>query len=295
MGTKGRTDVYTVEENGKKMADYPEKGQEDAKCKDLKKKKKQKGKKVDDLKQELDLDDHKLDIQDLESKYETSLLKGLTRAKAAEILVRDGPNELTPPKGTPEIVKFLKQMIGGFSLLLWAGAILCWIAYGVQYSQDNNIPRDNLYLGVVLAIVVFLTGCFAYYQEAKSTNIMASFNKMIPQQAVVTRDGDKLEVPATELVVGDLVDIKGGDRIPADLRLTFAQGCKVDNSSLTGESEAQSRSNEYTHENPLETKNIGFYSTTCMEGNEPPGAVCVTGQAPDTPHYTEGDLSVIGH
>ncbi|PIO37125.1 hypothetical protein AB205_0216920, partial [Aquarana catesbeiana] len=198
---------------------------------------------------------------------------GLANAKAAEVLARDGPNALTPPKGTPEIVKFMKQMIGGFSLLLWAGALLCWIAYAVQVSQDPATLRDNvsimqecciavmrrvtqpcqfthitvhfnsaglenfrdltfeiydqcsfltqLYLGIVLAVVVILTGCFAYYQESKSTNIMASFNKMIPQ---------------------------------------------VDNSSLTGESEPQSRSAEYTHENPLETKNIAFYSTTCLEG-----------------------------
>uniref|UniRef100_A0A8D2MK80 Sodium/potassium-transporting ATPase subunit alpha n=1 Tax=Zonotrichia albicollis TaxID=44394 RepID=A0A8D2MK80_ZONAL len=58
----------------------------------------------------------------------------------------------------------------------------------------------------------------------------------------------------------------GGDRIPADIRLIFTQGCKVDNSSLTGESEPQSRSCDFTHENPLETRNIAFYSTTCVEG-----------------------------
>ncbi|XP_069805126.1 potassium-transporting ATPase alpha chain 2 isoform X2 [Dendropsophus ebraccatus] len=253
---------------GAKDVQNPEKVKVEDLGQDGKKKKKQKknGKKVDDLKQELELDDHKLDVDVLEEKYETSILKGLTRARAAEILARDGPNALTPPKGTPEIIKFLKQMVGGFSLLLWAGSVLCWIAYGIQYSQDNTTSRDNLYLGVVLAAVVFLTGCFAYFQEAKSTNIMASFNRMIPQQAIVTRDGEKLEVPATELVVGDLVDIKGGDRIPADVRIIYAQGCKVDNSSLTGESEAQSRSSEYTHENPLETKNIAFYSTFCLEG-----------------------------
>ncbi|KAG8434752.1 hypothetical protein GDO86_012920 [Hymenochirus boettgeri] len=266
MGSKDTPDIYSVEISGTKENEIPENGEE--KYKDLKKtaKKKKKGKKVNELKQELELEDHKISIEELEAKYETSLLKGLASARAAEVLARDGPNALTPPKGTPEIIKFLKQMIGGFSLLLWAGAILCWIAYGIQYSQDNTIPRDNLYLGVVLAAVVILTGCFAYFQEAKSTNIMASFNKMIPQQAVVTRDGEKLEIPATELVVGDLVDVKGGDRIPADLRLVFAQGCKVDNSSLTGESEAQSRSCEFTHENPLETKNVAFYSTTCLEG-----------------------------
>ncbi|KAG9482444.1 hypothetical protein GDO78_011241 [Eleutherodactylus coqui] len=266
MGTEEKSDVYTVDMNGVKDMEYAEKTVEENLDPDVKKKKKKKGKKVDDLKQELELDDHKLGIEELESKYETSLFKGLTSAKAAEILARDGPNALTPPKGTPEIVKFMKQMIGGFSLLLWAGAILCWIAYGIQYAQDNSTPRDNLYLAIVLAVVVFLTGCFAYFQEAKSTNIMASFNQMIPQQAIVTRDGEKLEVPATELVVGDLVEIKGGDRIPADLRLVYAQGCKVDNSSLTGESEAQSRSCEFTHDNPLESKNIAFYSTICLEG-----------------------------
>ncbi|MEE6519660.1 hypothetical protein FKM82_017358 [Ascaphus truei] len=267
MGLEQQPDVYSVDINGATDIENPDKGNGKEKYKNLKKQiTKKKDKKVDQLKQELELEDHKLDIEEVELKYETSLLKGLTSARAAEVLVRDGPNSLTPPKGTPEIIKFLKQMVGGFSILLWAGAILCWIAYGIQYSQDPTIARDNLYLGVVLAAVVFLTGCFAYFQEAKSTNIMASFNKMVPQQAIVTRDGEKSEILATELVVGDLVDIKGGDRVPADLRVVFAQGCKVDNSSLTGESEAQPRSNEFTNDNPLETKNIAFYSTTCLEG-----------------------------
>ncbi|XP_069470205.1 potassium-transporting ATPase alpha chain 2-like [Ambystoma mexicanum] len=268
MGNEKTPDIYSVEIHGAKDVEHPNKGPDKDTLKDPKKKfhKKKKGKDVNELKQELELDDHKLGIEELEEKYTTSQFRGLTSARAAEYLARDGPNSLTPPKGTPEIIKFLRQMVGGFSLLLWAGAILCEIAYGVQYSQDPTIAKDNMYLGIVLAGVVILTGCFAYFQEAKSTNIMASFNQMIPQQALVTRDGEKNEVPATELVVGDLVEIKGGDRIPADLRLLFAQGCKVDNSSLTGESEAQSRSSEFTHENPLETKNIAFYSTTCLEG-----------------------------
>ncbi|KAB0390815.1 hypothetical protein E2I00_000879, partial [Balaenoptera physalus] len=191
---------------------------------------------------------------------------GLSSTRAAELLARDGPNTLTPPKETPEIIKFLKQMVGGFSILLWIGAILCWIAYGIQYSNDKSSSLDSVYLGSVLALVVILTGVFAYYQEAKSTNIMASFHQMIPQQALVIRDSEKKTVPADQLVVGDIVEIKGGDRIPADIRLLSAQGCKVDNSSLTGESEPQPRSCEFTHENPLETKNISFFSTTCLEG-----------------------------
>nr|XP_032832154.1 potassium-transporting ATPase alpha chain 2-like [Petromyzon marinus] len=222
--------------------------------------------KMDGLKQELDMDDHKLTQGELEKKHQTDLKKGLAVAVAAERLEHNGPNSLTPPKGTPEWLKFMRQMMGGFSLLLWAGAILCWMAYGIQYSQDRNIPRDNLYLGVVLAAVVILTGCFAYYQEAKSTNIMDSFANMVPQQAQVIRGGEKLQIVATGLVLGDLVEVKGGDRIPADLRIIFTQGCKVDNSSLTGESEPQPRLCDCTHENPLETKNLAFFSTTCLEG-----------------------------
>lgn len=134
----------------------------------------------------------------------------------------------------------------------------------------------QVYLGAVLVLVVLLTGIFAYYQEAKSTNIMASFSKMIPQQALVLRDSEKKVIPAEQLVVGDIVEIKGGDQIPADIRLLFTQGCKVDNSSLTGESEPQPRSSECTHDSLLETKNIGFYSTTCLEGTAT-GLVISTG------------------
>uniref|UniRef100_A0A8B9MRQ5 Sodium/potassium-transporting ATPase subunit alpha n=1 Tax=Accipiter nisus TaxID=211598 RepID=A0A8B9MRQ5_9AVES len=125
--------------------------------------------------------DHKLSTSELEEKYGTSINKGLSSARAAEILARDGPNSLTPPKATPEIIKFLKQMVGGFSILLWIGAVFSWISFGIQLAQGSESPFDNLYLGVVLAVVVILTGIFAYYQEAKSTNIMASFSKMIPQ------------------------------------------------------------------------------------------------------------------
>ena len=60
--------------------------------------------------------------------------------------------------------------------------------------------------------------------------------------------------------------MKGGDRIPADIRVIQAAGFKVDNSSLTGESEPQSRSPEFTNDNPLETKNLAFFSTNCVEG-----------------------------
>ncbi|XP_050813161.1 sodium/potassium-transporting ATPase subunit alpha-1 [Gopherus flavomarginatus] len=231
-----------------------------------KKGKKEKKKDMDELKKEVSMDDHKLSLDELHRKYGTDLSRGLTAARAAEILARDGPNALTPPPTTPEWVKFCRQLFGGFSLLLWIGAVLCFLAYGIQAVMGEEPNNDNLYLGVVLAAVVIITGCFSYYQEAKSSKIMESFKNMVPQQALVIRNGEKLSINAEGVVVGDLVEVKGGDRIPADLRIISAHGCKVDNSSLTGESEPQTRSPDFTNENPLETRNIAFFSTNCVEG-----------------------------
>ncbi|XP_053148250.1 sodium/potassium-transporting ATPase subunit alpha-1 [Hemicordylus capensis] len=234
-----------------------------------KKKGKGKGKKerdMDELKKEVSLDDHKLTLDELHRKYGTDLSRGLAPTRAAEILARDGPNALTPPPTTPEWVKFCRQLFGGFSLLLWIGALLCFLAFGIQAATGEEPNNDNLYLGVVLAAVVIITGCFSYYQEAKSSKIMESFKNMVPQQALVIRNGEKMSINAEGVVVGDLVEVKGGDRIPADLRIISAHGCKVDNSSLTGESEPQTRSPDFTNENPLETRNIAFFSTNCVEG-----------------------------
>ncbi|XP_061777127.1 sodium/potassium-transporting ATPase subunit alpha-2-like [Nerophis ophidion] len=239
-------------------------------------KKKKKARDLEELKKEVSMDDHKISVDDLGKRYGLSPTQGLTNAKAAEVLARDGPNALTPPPTTPEWVKFCRQLFGGFSMLLWTGAILCFLAYGIQVATEDEPPNDNLYLGVVLAAVVIITGCFSYFQEAKSSRIMDSFKKMVPQQAMVIREGEKMQIDAELVVQGDLVEIKGGDRVPADLRIITSSGCKVDNSSLTGESEPQTRSPEFTHDNPLETRNICFFSTNCVEGTAH-GVVIATG------------------
>ena len=121
----------------------------------------------------------------------------------------------------------------------------------LQASAYEEPPDDNLYLGIVLSAVVTVTGIFSYYQvslsfssrfslsvnhshhpflpqqEAKSAKIMESFKNLVPQYAVVRRNGEKITVKAAELTLGDIVDIKFGDRVPADLRVIEARGFKV--------------------------------------------------------------------
>ncbi len=90
------------------------------------------------------------------------------------------------------------------------------------------------------------------------------------------REGRKNLIDANLVVVGDLVQCKSGDRVPADIRIIKSDGMKVDNSSLTGESDPLLRSTEAGHNAPLEAKNLAFFSTNCVDGSGT-GIVVATG------------------
>jgi len=225
-----------------------------------------KGKDLNELKQELEIDVHRVPVDELCKRFTSNVERGLTADQAKKGLETYGPNALTPPPTTPEWVKFCQNLFSGFACLLWLGAILCFIAYSIQATAYEEPPDDNLYLGVVLTAVVTVTGIFSYYQESKSAKIMESFKNLVPQYALVRRNGEKISIEAKDLTLGDIVEVKFGDRIPADLRVLESKGFKVDNSSLTGESEPQTRSPEFTHDNPLETRNLAFFSTNAVEG-----------------------------
>eukprot|EP01099_Mayorella_cantabrigiensis_P003865 TRINITY_DN2903_c0_g2_i1.p1 TRINITY_DN2903_c0_g2~~TRINITY_DN2903_c0_g2_i1.p1 ORF type:complete len:533 (-),score=137.59 TRINITY_DN2903_c0_g2_i1:8-1552(-) len=224
-----------------------------------------------ELKKEIEMDEHLISAEDLFARLNTDPNQGLSSEVHQELLQRYGPNRMTPPKEKSEILKIIEHLFYGFAMLLWIGAVLCFVGYGLDTSTGNN-----LYLGIVLVTVVVLTGVFAYYQESKSSSIMDSFKKMTPDNAMVLRDGTQRQVNAEDLVVGDIVFLSTGDKVPADVRILESLNCKVDNSSLTGESDPQARSSEATDENPLETKNLAFFTTLVVEGSSK-GVVINTG------------------
>ena len=117
-------------------------------------------------------------------------------------------------------------------------------------------------------MVIIATALYSFSQQQSSGKIFKSFRNMIPQETLVLRDGQQKRIPADQLVLGDVVMCRGGERIPADIRIIHCEGMKVDNSSLTGESEPQSRSTEASNQAvPLEARNIAFFSTSCVDGN----------------------------
>lgn len=107
-----------------------------------------------------DMKFHEMKIEELEKELETRISDqfGLTEASAAEKLQKFGMNALSERKGVPWFIRLLKEMTGPFSLLLWVGSLLCLIGFAMDTSD-----LSNLYLGIVLGVVVIITGLFSYF------------------------------------------------------------------------------------------------------------------------------------
>ncbi len=150
--------------------------------------------------------------------------QGLTTERSVTLLEEFGPNVLTPPPKVPLWLLFLLQFTNLLIVLLMITACLTLILYGVRPSNPTN-----LYLGVLLWIVIILTCYETFAQEAKSDSLMVKFRAVVPEAASVVRDGVTRPEQASDLVRGDLIHLKSGDKIPADCRIVWAQSLKVSN------------------------------------------------------------------
>ncbi len=110
-----------------------------------------------------------------------------------------------------------------------------------MYISDPDRNYANSYLGAILMCVAVLNTFIEFKQTQRIAAMVASFSNLVPARANVVRDRVLRNVPASDIVPGDVVFIKFGDKAPADLVLFNASELKVDNSSLTGESESQDR------------------------------------------------------
>ncbi|XP_041986596.1 sodium/potassium-transporting ATPase subunit alpha-like [Aricia agestis] len=235
------------------------------------------------LKKEIQTDAHLIPLKDLYTNLETDPVSGLRKEQAHRRLAYDGPNTLTPATQYGWPLLLFKSLCTGFSTLIWLGAILCLTAFVIERATKLDPGTDNLYLGCVLITVDVICGLFSFFQNYQSCKIMKSFKSMIPMHTRCTRDGVlDTEMPVRDLVKGDIVEVRAGDVIPADIRIIDSKGFKVDNSSLTGESVAVSRSNVEGTENILDSPNVAFFSALCVEGYAKGVVLCC------------GDLTALG-
>lgn len=230
---------------------------------------------IDVLKTETHTGDHFMTPAQLEIMYRSNLNTGLTESFAAELLEIHGPNALKELRGTSYWSLFRHNLFGWFQCVLWVGAILNFVAFfgssfldtGGDEESGGHSAKEYLYLGCVITLTVVCTGLFGFYQEAKNAAVMSGFEKLVPPNATVIREGIKKTIPNSELTLGDIVEMKGGDIVPADCRIITCSNFSTDMSSLTGESEPIKHRPECTHSNPLESKNMIYFGCPITEGS----------------------------
>jgi sodium/potassium-transporting ATPase subunit alpha len=222
-----------------------------------------------------DRDYHKMSIEQLESRFNTSSVNGLDQTKAQQLLLKTGKNLLSHKKKN-QILKVMGYFFSGFCSLIWVAAIVCILSWKPLGNPDPN--PANLGLGVLLVIVILLQAAFTAFQDWSSNKVMQSIKKMMPSSATVIRNGKEKTIAVEELVVGDLVNLSYGSKVPADIRLISSNDLKFDKSMLTGESAAIEGTCEYTNEQYTESKNIAFMTTLITNG-QGQGIVIETGNS----------------
>ncbi|KAF7290048.1 Ca-transporting ATPase [Mycena chlorophos] len=164
--------------------------------------------------------------------FRTSLTSGLPRSHISTLLATHGYNEFSV--ATPEhvLVKFAKTIYESPLILL-----LC-------ASATVSALMGNVDDAVSIAVAVLIVLTVGFVQEQRSEKSLEALNKLVPHHCHVLRDGQTIHILANELVPGDVVTFATGDRIPADIRVAAAVDLEIDESSLTGETEARRKNAE---------------------------------------------------
>ncbi|KKZ68893.1 H+/K+-exchanging ATPase [[Emmonsia] crescens] len=209
------------------------------------------------------LDWHLVSVDSLFQRLSTSPSQGLSAEQVARRTSEYGKNKPTPPP-SGLFRKIVGYVFGGFGPLLFLGCILVFIAWK---PLGDPPALANLALAIVLATVFVIQAAFNAWQDWSSSRVMASITTMLPDECMVIRENKQEWMSAIELVPGDIVKIKQGNKLPSDLRfIEVSSDAKFDRSILTGKSEPAQGTVDSTDKNYLETRNIGLQGTHCVSG-----------------------------
>lgn len=178
-----------------------------------------------------DLDWHTVTVNEIYTRLSTSLAQGLSAEQAKRRLTEYGKNVPSPPP-----THLFRQISGycfkGFGSVLLLGSILVFVSWK---PLGDPPAQANLALAIVLLAVFFIQAAFNAWQDWSSSRVMASITTMLPDNCMILRDGAKVTLVATDIVPGDILYIKSGNKLPADVRFVeISSDAKFDRSILTG-------------------------------------------------------------
>ncbi|KAI1704572.1 e1-E2 ATPase domain-containing protein [Ditylenchus destructor] len=190
--------------------------------------------------------------------------KGLDHGRARELLQINGPNKLPAPKEISDIKLFLKQFLNLLWILLAAAAALTLVSY---FSDTSDMT--GLWVAAILYGMIVVMCFISFWQEREARKVVRGFQNLLPLSCTVVRDGNETNISAENLVVGDIVKIKSGTRVPADIRVLQCTQLKLETSSITGESEPVEYQYEHVSEDVgiFEARNVAFNGSYCINGD----------------------------
>jgi len=199
--------------------------------------------------------------------------RGLSQQDAASRLGRYGPNKLAEAAKLSPLILLLQQFANPLLIILMVGAAIS--AY-TGHTVD----------AVAILVIVVINALISFWQEYKAEQSLAALGEMAAPQAHVMRDGQWRDASAADLVPGDIVKLKAGDIIPADMRFVSAHRLQIDEAALTGESEPVDKNDQVFADVQTvlaERFNMGHMSTQ-VTGGTAVGIVTSTGMATEVGH-----------
>jgi P-type Ca2+ transporter type 2C len=210
---------------------------------------------------------HQKNIEEVIAELGSSL-QGITSANAQKLILEHGPNELIEKKKKTLLMMFLDQFKDFMILVLIGAAIIA----GVIGDASDTIA---------IIVIVVLNAIIGFVQEYRAEKAMALLKNMAAQYAQVIRDGNPANIPASQLVPGDIVILEAGKIVPADMRLIETAQLKVEEAALTGESLPVEKNTRPLHDEHLsigDRKNMAYKGTIVSYGRGR-GTVTATGMA----------------
>ncbi|KAA8650831.1 cation-translocating P-type ATPase [Aspergillus tanneri] len=173
---------------------------------------------------------HILSAIELQKQWQVDASQGLSTEQAKQHISQYGKNAISHMPH-PWVSQILGYFFKGFGAILLIGCILVFISWK-PLGQPPAVA--NLALAIVLLAVFFIQAAFNAWQDWSSSRVMASITAMLPESCLVLRDGSQSMVPASEVVPGDIVYLKAGNKLPADIRfLEVSNDACLDRSILT--------------------------------------------------------------
>lgn len=208
---------------------------------------------------------HSLSIEEV-LKETGSKPEGLDDATVQEKLAAHGKNELVAKKKISPIVIFFRQFLDVMILVLAVAAVIS--SFIGEFSDT-----------IVIIVILVLNAVIGFVQEYRAEQAMEALKKMAAPSSYVIRNGKTVELPTEELVPGDIVLLEAGNTVPADIRLSESESIKVNEASLTGESNAVDKKTDALEDEDLslgDRVNM-VYKGTQVVGGHGKGIVVATG------------------